>query len=493
MIKRGILFFLGIWSTFLVTAQSSSNKWNVLFIAVDDLRPELGCYGNKYVYSPNIDALASGGVVFMNHYVTVPTCGASRASILTGKLPRTVQDLSNEAMEHKLKGVPSDFNPETFVHAFRLNGYYTVGIGKISHAPDGYIYKYQEPKSNRLELPQSWDEMLFNAGKWGTGWNAFFGYTDGTNRNALNGEVKPYEAAHVSDDAYPDGLTAALAVQKLQELASRNQPFFLAVGFFKPHLPFNAPKKYWDLYEEEQIPLAPFSDIPEGVNETSLHNSAEFNGYKKGEEKASLRQAVSDAYALKLRHAYLAGVSYVDAQIGKVLDALKKLHLEENTIVIVWGDHGWHLGDQRVWGKHTLSEWSLRSPLIIKVPSVTKAYSCKKIVSSVDIYPTLTELCDVKVKHQSDGRSLIPLLKNLKDKNWENVAYSYFRRGISMRTERYRLTKYFRTETPAVELFDYDSDPFERKNMAGEHPEIVERLTKLWEKGNTGIWKAKGG
>lgn len=462
--------------------------YNVLFIFVDDLRPELGCYGNNYIHSPNIDQLAAKAVVFKKQFVTVPTCGASRASILTGMLPRSLNDLSNDVLELKrAKGIENTV-PESFVHALRNNGYHTVGIGKISHSPDGYIYKYLAQKGTEMELPNSWDEMLLNAGKWGTGWNAFFGYADGNNRNQLKGEVKPYESAAVADDSYPDGLTAKLAVSKLQELAGKKQAFFMGVGFFKPHLPFNAPKKYWDLYEESGIALTPSPQVPLNINPASLQQSGEFNGYKLGEEKASLSKPVSDTYARKLRHAYYAGVSYVDAQIGKVLAELRKSNLEKNTIVVLWGDHGWHLGDDRVWGKHTLSEYALRSPLIIKVPGVRGA-SCDKVVSSVDVYPTLMELCKVKSVAKTDGRSLLPLLKDSADNNWTNIAYSYFKKGITVRTDQYRFTRYFRKEEPLDELYDHKTDPYENTNIAQANPDVISQLMPLWTKGNTGLYQ----
>ncbi|GAB3427245.1 sulfatase [Niabella aquatica] len=494
MTKKAVLSLAMFFATSFVYSQKlkQTGHFNVLFIAVDDLRPELGCYGRDYIHSPNIDRLASGGMVFLNHFVAVPTCGASRASILTGRLPRSVQDVSNEAMTHKVAGAVKNHVPETFIHALRRSGYYTVGIGKISHSPDGYVYKYLQPKSEQLELPESWNEMLFDAGKWGTGWNAFFGYANGTNRNMLKGAVKPYESAAAGDESYADGLTAGLAVQKLQELAAKDQPFFLGVGFFKPHLPFNAPKKYWDMYDESKISLTPSPEIPKNVSVASFHQSEEFNGYKLGEEKASLTQPVSDEYARKLRHAYYASISYVDAQVGKVLAELKRLKLDQNTIVIIWGDHGWHLGDDRVWGKHTLSEWALRSPLIIKTPGRKKGASCNKIVSSVDMYPTLMELCGIKMTYQTDGKSLMPLLMNPADKKWSNVAYSYFRRGITVRTEDYRFTKYFRNEEPAVELYDHKADPSENHNIADTHPDIINSLLPLWNKGNTGLWAGKG-
>lgn len=464
---------------------------NVLFIAVDDLRPELGCYGKDYIHSPNIDRLAAQGMVFTNHFVQVPTCGASRYSLLTGMLPRVKDHLSNEACRKFISGKPENSKPETFIHQLRRNGYYTVGIGKISHYADGLLYGYTEPVGKERELPHSWDELVFDAGKWGNGWNAFFGYASGENRQSLNRQVKPYEMGNVDDEGYPDGLTAALAVKKLGELAENRQPFFLGVGFFKPHLPFNAPKKYWNLYDEEKIPLAPFPDIPEDVNLASLHNSGEFNnGYRLGDEEATLEHPVSNAYARKLRHAYFACVSYTDAQIGKVLDELKQLGLDDNTIVVIWGDHGWHLGDQRVWGKHTIFERALKSALIIKVPGkYSKDKSINRVVSSVDFYPTLMELCGVEMPYRADGHSLVALMKNPGMKKWDDVSYGYFRNGISMRTPRYRLTKYFRKEQPVIELYDHKSDPWESKNIAAENPAIVEKLMPLWKEGNTGIYE----
>ncbi|MBB5437693.1 arylsulfatase A-like enzyme [Pedobacter sp. AK017] len=488
MKRATVLFFtlsvLILFSSHKYGPAPTTKPYNVLFIFVDDLRPDLGCYGNRIIKSPNIDALAAQSVLFKQQFVTVPTCGASRASILTGLRPRSVNDLSNEAFELKPK---SQNIPESFIALLRQQGYYTVGIGKISHSPDGYVYKYLEPKSSQMELERSWDEMLFNAGKWKTGWNAFFGYADGSNRNELKGEVKPYEHAPVSDSSYPDGLTAEMAVSKLKELSTKEKPFFLGVGLFKPHLPFTAPQKYWDLYQEADISLTPSPDIPVGVNPVSLQESGEFNGYKKGEEKASLAKPVSDAYARKLRHAYYAAVSYSDAQIGKILDELKRSGKDKNTIVVLWGDHGWHLGDDRVWGKHTLSEWALHSPLIIKVPGLPQAIN-NNVVSAVDVYPTLMELCGIKKPAHIDGTSLVPALKNPLASSAGDIAYSYFKKGISLRTDRYRLTKYFRAAMPAIELYDHQTDPYENKNIAAQQPELVKQLMVLLEKGNTGLY-----
>jgi len=462
-------------------------KPNILFICVDDLRPELGCYGADYIHSPNIDKLAESGAVFTNHFTQIPTCGASRYSMLTGMLPKSIGYLSNEACRNYISGKHETNEPETFIHQLKRNGYYTVGIGKISHYVDGLLYGYTDSVGTDCELPNSWNEMLFDAGKWGTGWNAFFGYADGTNRQGMNRQVKPYEMGNVDDDGYPDGLTANLALKKLNELSKKEQPFFLTVGFFKPHLPFNSPKKYWDMYDESQLPLSSNPYIPENVNKASLHESGEFNGYQLGDEEASLEGPVSDEYARKLRHAYFACVSYTDAQIGKLLDELDKLGLTKNTIVVLWGDHGWHLGDQLVWGKHTIFERALKSAFIVKIPGTTNGRKIDKVVSSVDIYPTLMELTGVEMPHETDGKSLVPILNNPKT-NWENISYGYFKNGISMRTEQYRLTKYFRNAEPTIELYDHQNDTNETKNIAAEQPEIVDSLLPLLERGNTGLY-----
>jgi len=496
MKARISIFIITILLVTLLIAGCSENnqkqKPNVLFICVDDLRPELGVYGNSIVQSPNLNRLASEGALFTRHYVNMPTCGASRFSLLTGMFPTSVTELQNSAIEKRLSGEQEKEKPESFIHHLKRNGYYTVGIGKISHSADGRLYGYNDTVGNSLELPYSWDERLFNAGKWETGWNAFFAYADGSNRQSMKKSVKPYEYADVEDDGYPDGLTANLAIKKLNELKKKGQPFFLGVGFFKPHLPFNAPKKYWDIYDPKEITITPSNFIPEDINQASLHESGEFNQYLLGEEKASLQKAVSDEYARKLKHGYFACISYIDAQIGKLLCELEHLGLADNTIVVVWGDHGWHLGDHLVWGKHTIFERALRSTLIIKTPEMVKrGIPRNQVISTTDIYPTLIDLCGVEQFNKTNGRNFTGLLQDPDNTDWENIAYSYFRRGISLRTENYRLTKYFRDKEPVIELYDHINDPYENKNVAGEFPEIVDSLMVILEKGNTGLYLNK--
>jgi len=461
---------------------------NILFIAVDDLRAELGCYGNPVVQSPNIDKLAEEGILFQNHFVNVPTCGASRHCLLTGMRPSSRRHLTNHITQDVISNMPEKPEPETFIHHLRRNGYYTVGIGKISHSTDGYVYGYTEEPSDVRELPYSWDELLVDYGKWGTGWNAFFGYANGENRQSLNKQVKPYEKGMVDDMGYPDGLTTQLAISKLKELKKGTKPFFLAIGFYKPHLPFNSPEKYWDLYNRDSLPISPNPLVPAQVNLSSLHNSGEFNQYELGDEKASLSQPVSDAYAKKLRHAYYACISYIDHKVGLITDELISLGLDKNTIIVVWGDHGWHLGDQQVWGKHTIFENALKSALIIKIPDKYNSRSVSSIVETVDIYPSLIELCSIDLPYSMDGESFVNILEN-KNIKPNDVAYGYYRNGITVRNDRYRLTRYFREEEPKIELYDHNFDPHETINIAKDKPEVVEQLMPLLEKGNTGLYE----
>lgn len=468
---------------------TQKSKPNILFIAIDDLRAELGHYGNTQIITPNLDQLAETSVSFTKHFVQVPTCGASRASMLTGLRPRRKAELNNNIMQDEFSIRQETKIPETFIHHLKRNGYHTVGIGKISHSADGYVYGYEEEVSNIKELPYSWDEFHFDPGKWKTGWNAFFAYSNGENRQSLNRQVKPYEEAEVDDLGFPDGLTTQLAISKLKELKDQKEPFFLGVGLFKPHLPFTSPKKYWDLYDEDSIDIAINPGKPENVSDQSLLPSGEFNGYALGEEHPNLETVASEAYARKIKHAYYAAASYSDAQVGLILAELKALQLEENTIVIIWGDHGWHLGEQQIWGKHTLFENALNSALIIKIPGITDQGRLEdQIVESVDLYPTLLEIAGIETPYPLDGESLLDILTDGQNKV-SNLAYSYFNQGISVRNERYRLTKFYRNNGPIIELYDHQIDPQESKNVAAENPEIIKELLPLLEKGNTGLYQ----
>ncbi len=447
--------------------------YNVLFIAIDDLRPELGAYGETHMVTPNLDRLAAAGRLFRNHYVQAPTCGASRFALLTGIRPRSNDHLSNEAFVRLLPREEQQ-RPESFAHMFRRNGYYTAAIGKVSHYPDGRIYSYQGEGDGRAEMPFSWDEVSGPADKWGTAWNAFFGYADGTNRNQMRGEAPAYEMADVPDTGYPDGLIAAAAVDKLGELKDR--PFLLAVGFLKPHLPFTAPQRYWDLYDPDTIALSPNPDAPAGHNPSSVHDSNEmFGNYGHPVERGGAGRRVDDEYARTLRHAYFAAVSYVDAQVGKVIDELDRLGLTDKTIVVVWGDHGWHLGDHSIWGKHSTFERALRSPLIMRVPGMpAPGIPSDGLVETLDLYPTLAELTGLIEPDDLTGTSLVPLLE-APDHPGKDGAFGYWNGRRTLRTERYRLTRYDDGD-PRTELFDHRTDPYETINVADAHPDVVAKL-----------------
>lgn len=457
-----------------VSAQAA--RMNVLFIAVDDLRPDLGAYGNREVRTPNLDRLAAEGLVFLRHYVQVPTCGASRFSMLTGQRPSTAAALGNEAFVELLPRTEAE-RPESFPHLFRRAGYHTAAIGKISHYPDGRVFTYAGEGDGRLEMPFSWDHVQGPVDRWGTAWNAFFGYADGSNRNQERAEKPPFEAADVPDDGYPDGLIAEAAIARLRE--PRDRPFLLAVGFFKPHLPFTAPKKYWDLYDRDSISLSPNPLAPEGANPRGLHASAElFNSYGPHPSRGGAGVRIDDEYARTLRHAYYAAVSYTDAQVGKVLAELDRQGLRDSTIVVVWGDHGWHLGDQTIWGKHTTYERALRSPLIVRVPGMTApGRATEAIVESLDIYPTLAELCALPAPDSLHGTSFAGALA---DPAWpgKEAAYGYFRGRRTLRTDRWRLIEY-EAGDPRVELYDHHADPLETVNVAARHPDVLGRLLPM--------------
>jgi len=451
--------------------EASQQRLNVLFIAIDDLRPQLGCYGHQEMVTPNLDRFAAQGRLFKRHYVQVPTCGASRCALLTGRYPASAAAYDNDAFatlpREDARAVIS------LPHLFRTHGYHTASIGKITHAPDGAAV------SGEPELPFSWDEFGVPHGKWGDGWSAFFGYADGSTRTP--GETPATEGADVPDDGYPDGLIAEAAIAKLNELKGR--PFFLAVGFFKPHLPLNAPRRYWDLYNgANQIPSAAWDQPPKHVDPAiSLHKSGELTPRYTGFAQPGV---VSAAEAAHLRHAYAACVSYADAQAGRLLDELHRLGLDDNTIVVVWGDHGWHLGEHGVWGKHTLHDVALRSPLIIRVPHMAQpGAAAPGLVESVDIYPTLAELCGLRPPAGLDGKSFAPLLADARSPG-KVAAHGFWGggRGHSIRNERYRFTRWTAandlSRVVQNELYDHQADPEETVNIAAEHPALVQAFTE---------------
>jgi len=492
--RRRFLKSAGVWaasaalprlalSSSVASARPEPEKnrkcYNVLLICVDDLRPQLGCFGHRRMISPNIDRLADEGRLFTRHYVQVAVCGPSRCSMLTGKR-QEAWDCWREL--RKQKAEPD--RPVSLPHLFRRNGYRTVCIGKVSHQPGGVIGK--EAKVH--EVPFSWDLAYAPVGPWKTPWGAFFSYDKGRIREYGYGRddrtMPAYEAADVPDTGYADGLNAAEAVRQLREM--KDQKFFLAVGFYKPHLPFNAPKKYWDLYDSERIELARNPFAPKNVDpEISMHPSFELTTHY---HWPSGKGNVTEAEARTLRHAYFACVSYVDAQIGKVLDEVKRLGLDKNTVIALWSDHGWHLGEHAMWGKQTNFEVAVRSPLILKVPGMPeRGKRAKSLVETVDLYPTLAELCGLDAPDDLAGISLVGMIRD-PDRPGKGCAYSYHTRGPLMgrtlRTNRYRIVHWADQEnkTVQVELYDHQIDPDENENIAARHPELIEELLSKLQK-----------
>jgi iduronate 2-sulfatase len=455
--------------------EAASGRLNVLFIAIDDLRPQLHCYGREEMVTPNLDNLAAESRLFEHHYVQVPTCGASRCALLTGRYPDRPEAYDNDAFGR----LPREESQAaaSLPQLFRTHGYRTVSIGKVTHSPDG------AREDGEAELPFSWDEFGVPSGKWRSGWSAFFAYADGSTR--VPGMTPATEHADVPDDGYPDGLIAEAAITKLNELKDR--PFFLAVGFFKPHLPFNSPDRYWDLYAADTVPAARYTQAPKNVDpEISLHKSSELTPRYTGLAQPGVVTTEEGAH---LRHAYASCVSYVDAQVGRVLAELRRLGLDKNTVVVVWGDHGWHLGEHGIWGKHTLHEVALRSPLIVLTPGMAApGESASGIVEAVDLYPTLAELCGLVPPGGIDGRSFARML-NDPHAPGKPAAFGFWAAGRahSVRTARYRFTRWTAPHEPThviqAELYDHDADPEETVNIAADHPDLVQELdTQLHQK-----------
>jgi iduronate 2-sulfatase len=446
-------------------------KFNVLFIAVDDLRPELGCYGVPVVQSPNIDRLAQRGMVFNRAYCQQAVCAPSRASLLTGARPDTtkVWNLST----HIRKAMP---DVVTLPQLFKEHGYFVQGMGKLYH------HGYDDQKS--WSAPTLYPKAPHGAGVREVD-------PDGPPVElSKKGRGPAVEEVDGLDNSLHDGELADMAVASLQELKGKSQPFFLAVGFIKPHLPFNAPKKYFALYDPATIPLAPNPFPQEGAPKYAVGPGGEVGSYS----GVPAMRPFPEAYARKLKHGYYAAVSYVDAQVGRVLAELDRLGLRENTIVILWGDHGWKLGEHQAWAKHTNVENDTRAPLLISVPGMTHASQhTDALVEFVDVYPTLAELAGLPLPQHLEGVSLKPVL-NDPQRSVKTAAFSQYPRksgktnlmGYTMRTERYRLTRWVHTadhtKVDAVELYDHQADPQENKNIATDpaNTALVEKLTQQW-------------
>jgi arylsulfatase A-like enzyme len=477
---------------------------NVLFIAVDDLRPELGCYGSVHIKSPHIDQLAQDGILFTQAHCQSAVCNPSRASLLTGLRPDTLKvwDLQSNFRDHKPEAI-------TLPQVFKQNGFHSVGIGKIFH--------------NIIPDDQSWSEPKLHINGYPFDPDAVYRSERGIeyieNRKAqitANGQQDRYldrlgewyikamacEMPDVPDDAYFDGAQTTVALEKLAKLKTMGKPFFFAVGYYRPHLPFNVPKKYWDLYDRAEIPLAKNRYVPQNAPPMAINNLRELRGYSDFKHVVHPFQAsLAEQESRVLKHGYLASVSFIDAQVGRLLEGLKRLKLDDNTIVILWGDHGWKLGEHGSWCKMTNYEVDTRAPLIISSPATRgKSIRTHRLVEFVDIYPTVCDMAGILIPDGLEGTSAVPLFSE-PERPWKTAVFSQFLRegiwvapdgleymGYSIRSERYRYVEWHCWPTQklaAVELYDHQNDPSEDVNIAGDvqHAETLETLAAALKAG----------
>jgi iduronate 2-sulfatase len=420
-------------------------KPNVLFIAVDDLRPELNCYSQSQIHSPNIDALAAEGLLFQQAHCNIPVCGASRASLMTGLRPTISRFITYYTWADK--DAPGIITLPTL---FRENGYHTISNGKIFH--------------NQFDSRESWDE------NWrpeiSTTWRDYR-LLENIIKDTLSGRDRrgpAWECFDGPDSLYFDGRIALKSIRDLQKLKAMDKPFFLATGFLKPHLPFNATKKYWDLYNPDEIILPGNDTLPLGLPYHLITNWGELRAY----DGIPAEGPVSDSAARKLIHGYFACVSSTDAAIGMLLDELKALDLERSTIVILWGDHGWNLNEHGLWCKHCNFDTSLRTTLIMKVPGRTKGEQTDALVEFIDIYPTLAELCGLPLPGHLEGKSMAPLVDD-PDDDFKDFIISKWYTGLTIQTRKYAYTEWFTKEDSlqGEMLYDHRTDRDENFNLAG--------------------------
>lgn len=503
---------------------------NVLFIAADDLGTILGCYGDDQVISPNIDRLADEGTLFMRAYCQQAICNASRASLMTGLRPDTTG--VNNLSQHFRERVP---DVVTLPEQFKLNGYHTQAFGKLFHPAFKTISR---PGSIDLTDPQSWSvpqwrgtpphyvtEEGIRIGREVFAKSSYRG--DAPIDDWVNWNVRGLatEAPDVPDNRLNDGEMTDRAIVALRQLARKRSgkatpgrsPFFLGVGYLKPHMPFVAPKRYWDLYDRDKMVLVENDRPP--IDAPPIALQVHWNEMR-AQSDIPNQGALTDDHKREFHHGYYACVSYIDAQIGRLLDELDRLGLRDNTIVVLWGDHGYSLGEHAIWAKLTNFEHSTRSPLIVSAPGMKKSQITNALVEFVDVYPSLCELAGIPLPENLEGTSFVPLMEN-PNRQWKSVAFSqYLRRGFkdykvvpldipnpegyseyptngaigySMRTDRYRYTIWQDPDNPekviARELYDHFNDPGENVNVAGlaENKDLVANLTEELRTG----WRSK--
>lgn len=458
---------------------------NVLLIAVDDLKPAIGAYGDPLAQTPNLDRLAERGVTFDRAYCNQAVCAPSRNNLMVGSRSTS---LGVYTLQTNFREAAPD--AVTVTQYFMRHGWHAEGVGKVFHIGHG-----NEDDAASWSVPFQFEKVVEyvnpvnSADGRLTREEAYF-----TNQRLDAIEELPrgaaWEIEDVADDAYADGRIAAEGVRRLRAARDREEPFFLALGFVKPHLPFTVPKKYWDLYDKNSFSPAERQIPPEGAPSYAGKTLLELNQYEPIPERPPL---VPDLQRT-LIHGYYASVSYVDAQIGRVLDELDALGLSDNTVIVLWGDHGWHFGDHGAWTKHTNYEQANRIPLMVVAPGVAAPGTrTNQFAETVDIYPTLVELAglpEAEVPQVLDGLSLVPVLREAATEIRDHAYHAFPRRrgkepviGRAIRTDRYRLVEWkapgAAPETADFELYDYEEDPGEGRNLAAERPDVLARMRAI--------------
>lgn len=451
-------------------ATQPARRPNVLFIAVDDLKPTIGCYGDRWATTPNLDRLAARGTIFARAYCMQAVCAPSRNAMLTGLRPETLRiyDLGTNFRRRAPEVV-------TLPQYFKSHGYAAHGIGKIFHVGHGnhedaasWSVPHFQAKMVQYALPENRAIVSREQAR----------FENAPGNPAVLPRGAPLECADVPDETYADGKIAAEAISRLRGFKQSGEPFFLAVGFLRPHLPFNAPKRYWDLYDPAALPRADRDRPPDGAPDFAPTNWGELRQYQGIPKQGPLPEPL----ARRLVHGYYAATSYMDAQLGRVLDELERLGLAENTIIVLWGDHGWHLGDHGMWCKHTNYEQATRAPLIISAPGRRRGQRSEALVEFVDVYPTLCDLAGLERPFHVQGESLVPLL-DAPDRPGKAAVFQVYPRGPrlghAVRTDGWRYVEWRSADgTPvARELYDMRNDPGETVNLA-EQPEYAAEIAR---------------
>lgn len=471
---------------------SNNGKKNVLFLAVDDLRTQLNCYGKTQIKSPNIDRLSQEGLTFNNAFCQHATCGASRASLLTG-----LRDDSTGIIGLYPKVEVALPNHLTMPQNFKKHGYETISLGKIYHRADDDQKGWSKKPWRALDkyfgrgyiTSESKKEVMQRRRK------KVGDYWIVEDAHAEKGPAT--EMADVPYNGYSDGELADRAVKELRNLKNSKMPFFLALGFRKPHLPFCAPKQFWDMYNRDALDLANNPFFPEGVTQYTMNGMGELESYS--DMPDSIKEGgLSESQARRLIHGYNACVSYIDFCIGLVVNELEKLNLREDTIIMLWGDHGWKLGEHGAWAKHTNFEVDTKVPLIIDVPGMkSEGAKSDALVELVDLYPTLCDLCGLPKPNNLEGYSFIPLLENA-NRPWKKAIFSQYPRsrrdadklvmGYTVRTEKYRYTEWIHVKSGGIkdrELYDRSKDPQENTNVIDKpaYKSITVQMQKTLDRG----------